>query len=36
LTFAAVLFLLAAGLTLILGLARIANFAHGSLFVLGA
>ena len=36
LTFSAVLFLLAAGLTMILGLARIINFAHGSLFVIGA
>jgi branched-chain amino acid transport system permease protein len=36
LTFSAVLFLLAAGLTMILGLARISNFAHGSLFVIGA
>lgn len=35
LSFAALLFLIAAGLTLILGLARIVNFAHGSLFLLG-
>lgn len=35
LSFSALLFLIAAGLTLILGLARIVNFAHGSLFLLG-
>ena len=35
LAFSALLFLLAAGLTLILGFARIINFAHGSLFLLG-
>jgi branched-chain amino acid transport system permease protein len=35
LAFSGLLFLLSAGLTLILGLARIVNFAHGSLFLLG-
>jgi branched-subunit amino acid ABC-type transport system permease component len=35
LSFSGLLFLIAAGLTLILGLARIVNFAHGSLFLLG-
>ena len=30
------LFLVAAGLTLIFGVTRIVNFAHGSLFMLGA
>src|SRR6266508_3726339 len=30
------LFLLAAGLTLIFGVSRIVNFAHGSLYMLGA
>src|SRR6185437_6481016 len=30
------LFLIAAGLTLIFGVTRIVNFAHGSLFMLGA
>ena len=35
LAFSGLLFLLAAGLTLILGLARVINFAHGSLFLLG-
>ncbi len=34
--FSALLFLLASGLTLILGLARIINFAHGAFFILGA
>jgi|BEDMetMinimDraft_2_1075160.scaffolds.fasta_scaffold04640_2 branched-chain amino acid transport system permease protein len=33
---AARLFLLAAGLTLVFGVCRIANFAHGSLYMLGA
>jgi branched-chain amino acid transport system permease protein len=33
---AAALFLVAAGLTLIFGVTRIVNFAHGSLFMLGA
>lgn len=35
LAFSGLLFLLSAGLTLILGLARVINFAHGSLFLLG-
>ena len=35
LSFAGLLFLIASGLTLILGLARIVNFAHGHLFLLG-
>ena len=30
------LFLISAGLTLIFGVTRIVNFAHGSLFMLGA
>ena len=30
------LFLVAAGLTLIFGVSRIVNFAHGSLYMLGA
>ena len=30
------LFLIAAGLTLIFGVTRVVNFAHGSLFMLGA
>ena len=30
------LFLVAAGLTLIFGVTRVVNFAHGSLFMLGA
>ena len=30
------LFLLAAGLTLIFGMLRVINFAHGSLYMLGA
>ena len=33
---AASLFLVAAGLTLIFGVTRIVNFAHGSFFMLGA
>lgn len=33
--FSAILFLLASGLTLILGLARVVNFAHGSFYILG-
>ena len=33
---AAALFLVAAGLTLIFGVTRIVNFAHGSLYMLGA
>jgi branched-chain amino acid transport system permease protein len=33
---ASVLFLVAAGLTVIFGVTRIVNFAHGSLFMLGA
>lgn len=33
---AAILFLVASGLTLVFGALRIANFAHGSLFMLGA
>lgn len=36
LAFSGILFLLAVGLTLILGLMRIVNFSHGSLFLLGA
>ena len=30
------LFLVAAGLTLIFGVSRVVNFAHGSLYMLGA
>ncbi len=30
------LFLVAAGLTLIFGVTRVVNFAHGSLYMLGA
>ena len=33
---AAILFLIACGLTLIFGIMRIVNFAHGGLFMLGA
>ena len=33
---ASALFLVAAGLTLIFGVTRVVNFAHGSLFMLGA
>jgi len=33
---ASALFLVAAGLTLIFGVTRIVNFAHGSLYMLGA
>ncbi len=36
LAFSGILFLLAVGLTLVLGLMRIVNFSHGSLFLLGA
>lgn len=36
LSYAMVLFLVAVGLTLIFGVARIVNFAHGSLYMLGA
>ena len=36
LTYATTLFLMAAGLTLIFGVTRIVNFAHGSFFMLGA
>ncbi|MDR7542116.1 MAG: branched-chain amino acid ABC transporter permease, partial [Armatimonadota bacterium] len=36
LSFAALLFLLASGLTLIFGLMRIVNIAHGSYYLLGA
>ena len=36
LSYAATLFLMAAGLTLIFGVTRIVNFAHGSFFMLGA
>lgn len=36
LSFSGILFLLSVGLTLILGLMRIVNFSHGSLFLLGA
>src|SRR5471032_3260998 len=36
LTFAALLFLMASGFTLIFGLMRIPNMAHGGLFMLGA
>ena len=32
----AVLFLIASGLTLIFGALRVVNFAHGSLYMLGA
>lgn len=35
LAFAGILFLISSGLTLILGLARVVNFAHGSLCILG-
>jgi len=35
LAFSGLLFLLASGLTLVLGLARVVNFAHGSLYILG-
>ena len=35
LAFSGLLFLLASGLTLVLGLARVVNFAHGSIYVLG-
>ena len=35
LSYAALLFLLASGLTLIFGLMRIVNLAHGSYFMLG-
>ena len=35
LAFSGLLFLLASGLSLVLGLARIVNFAHGSLYVFG-
>ena len=33
---ASALFLVAAGLTLIFGVTRVVNFAHGSLYLLGA
>ena len=33
---ASALFLVAAGLTLIFGVTRVVNFAHGSLYMLGA
>jgi branched-subunit amino acid ABC-type transport system permease component len=33
---AAVLFLVASGLTLIFGALRVVNFAHGSLYMIGA
>jgi branched-chain amino acid transport system permease protein len=36
LSYASTLFLMAAGLTLIFGVTRIVNFAHGSFFMLGA
>ncbi|MFN9807312.1 MAG: ABC transporter permease [Betaproteobacteria bacterium] len=36
LAYASTLFLVAAGLTIIFGLTRVVNFAHGSLFMLGA
>lgn len=36
LSYASTLFLMAAGLTLIFGITRIVNFAHGSFFMLGA
>jgi len=36
LSYASTLFLMASGLTLIFGVTRIVNFAHGSLFMLGA
>lgn len=36
LSYATTLFLMAAGLTLIFGITRIVNFAHGSFFMLGA
>ena len=36
LSYATTLFLMAAGLTLIFGVTRIVNFAHGSFFMLGA
>ncbi|MCS7234835.1 MAG: branched-chain amino acid ABC transporter permease, partial [Armatimonadota bacterium] len=36
LSFAALLFLLASGLTLIFGLMRVVNISHGSYYLLGA
>ena len=36
LSYASTLFLVASGLTLIFGVTRIVNFAHGSFFMLGA
>jgi len=33
--FAGILFLISSGLTLIMGLARVVNFAHGSICILG-
>ena len=35
-SYAALLFLVAAGFTLVFGLARVLNFAHGAIFMLGA
>jgi branched-chain amino acid transport system permease protein len=36
LAYASTLFLVAAGLTIIFGVTRVVNFAHGSLYMLGA
>ncbi len=36
LTYGSILFLIASGLTIILGVLRVVNFAHGSLFLFGA
>ncbi|MEY4449126.1 MAG: High-affinity branched-chain amino acid transport system permease protein LivH, partial [Pseudomonadota bacterium] len=36
LSHASTLFMMAAGLTLVFGVTRIVNFAHGSFFMLGA
>ncbi|MEO8187020.1 MAG: ABC transporter permease, partial [Burkholderiaceae bacterium] len=36
LSFGSTLFLVSAGLTLIFGVTRVVNFAHGSLYMLGA
>ncbi|MFN9212517.1 MAG: ABC transporter permease subunit, partial [Betaproteobacteria bacterium] len=36
LAYAATLFLVAAGLTLVFGVTRVVNFAHGSFYMLGA
>ena len=36
LSYGSTLFLLSAGLTLIFGVTRVVNFAHGSLYMVGA